>query len=78
MKLTERKLVLALVNLRGNSDFQTLMAALKEDERDETTRSLKLEGAACHRAQGAVLKLQEIEKSFADAPDMLTKFKQQG
>jgi hypothetical protein len=52
------------------------MAALKEDEREETTRSLKLEGATCHRAQGAVLKLQEIEKCFIDAPDTLSKFKQ--
>lgn len=76
MKLTDQKLVLALTNLRGNSDFKVLLAALKEDEIEETTRSLKLEGATCHRAQGAVLKLQEIAKAFEDAPNTLTKFKQ--
>lgn len=78
MKLTDQKLVQALTNLRGNSDFRVLLEALKEDERDETQRSLKLEGAQCHRAQGAVLKLQEIAKAFADAPETLGKFKQQG
>ncbi len=76
MKLTDPKLAQALTNLRGSPDFRVYMEALKEDEREEATRSLKLEGALCHRAQGAALKLQELAKVFEDAPTALGKLKQ--
>jgi hypothetical protein len=78
VKLSDHKLAQALTNLRGNSDFRVFMEALKEDARAETTRSLKLEGAPCHRAQGAALKLLEIEEGFAAAPDALVKINKQG
>lgn len=76
MKLNDPKLVQALTNLRGSSDFRVFLEALKEDGSEEANRSLKLEGAACHRAQGAALKVQEILKLNAEAPETLVKFKQ--
>lgn len=78
MKLNDLKFAQALTNLRGNSDFRVFMEALQEDTRVETTRSLKLEGAPCHRAQGAALKLQEIVDAFAGAPEALGKIINQG
>lgn len=75
MKL-EQKLALALTDLRATPAFRVFMEAMKEDERVETQRSLQSEGATCHRAQGAVLKLQELQRLYADAPAMLEKFKQ--
>ena len=78
MKLTDAKFVQALTNLRDSPDFRVFMEALKEDEREEANRSLKLEGAQCHRAQGAALKLQEIAKCYADAPETLVKLQPKG
>ena len=76
MKLTPQ-LAAALTSLRGNADFQVFMNAVVEDVNAETDRALTQEGALCHRAQGAALKLREVYKTFAEAPAALEKFKQQ-
>ena len=75
MKLTPQ-LAQAFTNLRVNADFKVFLEALVEDVNDETQRALTTEGAMCHRAQGAALKLQEVYKAFAEAPKALEKFKQ--
>lgn len=73
MKLTPQ-LAAALVNLRNSADFQLFMGAVVEEVNAETDRALVTEGAQCHRAQGAALKLRELYKTFAEAPAALDKF----
>lgn len=74
MKLTA-PLAQALTNLRVSGDFKVFLQALVEDVNDETQRALSTEGATCHRAQGAALKMQAIYKAFVEAPAALEKFK---
>lgn len=74
MKLTY-PLAQALTNLRANGDFKVFLQALVEDVNDETQRALSTEGAMCHRAQGAALKMQAIYKTCVEAPAALEKFK---
>jgi hypothetical protein len=70
VKLTPQ-LAAALTNLRNSADFQLFMSAVVNAETD---RALATEGAQCHRAQGAALKLRELYKTFAEAPAALEKF----
>lgn len=74
MKLT-KELCEAAVNLRESRWWKIFLEALKEDESTEIQRSLQLEGALCHRAQGAALKLQTILKFCDDAPVNFEKLK---
>lgn len=76
MKLTPQ-LAAALTNLRNNADFQLFMGAIVEEVNAETDRALGTEGAQCHRAQGATLKLRELYKTVAEAPAALQKFQSQ-
>lgn len=76
MKLT-KELCEAVLRLRDSSAFKIFLESLKEDETIEMQRSLQLEGAACHRAQGSTLKLQEIAKFIADAPANFEKLSKQ-
>ena len=77
MKQLDAKHASALAELRGHPSFRVFLEYLKEDEREETQRSLKLDGVACHRAQGAVLKLQELQSLVDTAPSVLDKIKRQ-
>lgn len=74
MKL-DPQLAQALTNLRVNADFKLFLNALKEDEEAETDTVLKTEGTQCARAQGAVLKLRQLQVCFANAPTTLERFK---
>jgi hypothetical protein len=67
VKLT-KELCEAVLGLRENRAWKIVLEALKEDESIELNRSLQLEGAPCHRAQGSVLKLRELFKFIDDAP----------
>jgi hypothetical protein len=71
------KLAEALVNLRGNRDFQTVLEGFKEHESEEVTRCVEGDGAIQLRASGAVKALRFWEEAFRDAPATLDKFKQQ-
>jgi hypothetical protein len=75
VKLTPQ-LAAALVNLRNNADFKLFMGAVVEEVNAETDRALSTEGAQCHRAQGAALKMRDLYKTFAEAPAALEKFQQ--
>lgn len=74
MKLT-KELSEALTGLRESRNFKVFLDALMEDEKAETTRSLSLDGPACHRAQGAVLKIREIADAYENAPAAFEKLK---
>jgi hypothetical protein len=74
LKLTPQ-LAQALTNLRVNADFKLFLSALKEDEETETDTALKTEGTQCARAQGAVLKLRQLQEQFMNAPNTLERFK---
>jgi len=73
MQLNDRA-VLALVRLEGNSDFTTILEALK-DERKEQTNELILanDPVHIHRRQGAAALLDEFLATARDARDIARK-----
>lgn len=76
MKVTP-KIAEALVNLRGNRDFTTVLEGLKEHEQEETQRCVDGEGAIQLRASGAVKALKWWRDAFEQAPKDFEKFKNQ-
>ena len=76
MKVTP-KIAEALVNLRGNRDFTTVLEGMQEHEREATQQCIDGEGAVQLRASGAVKALQWWKNAFASAPVDLEKFKNQ-
>lgn len=71
------KIAEALVNLRGNRDFQTVLEGLKEHELEETKRCVDGEGSIQLRASGAVKALRWWQEAFQSAPKDFEKFKNQ-
>jgi hypothetical protein len=71
------KIAEALVNLRGNRDFQTVLEGLKEHALEETDRCIDHEGSVQLRAAGAVKALHWWVDAFQSAPKDLEKFKNQ-
>jgi hypothetical protein len=71
------KLAEALVNLRGNRDFTSVLEGLKEHQDEEVQRCVDGEGAVQLRASGAVKALKFWRDAFESAPKDLEKFKNQ-
>lgn len=71
------KLAQAFTNLRGNRDFEAVLAGLLKFESEELQRCIDLEGVTLHRSQGAVKTLQLIQKMYLEAPTTLEKLKNQ-
>ena len=76
MKITP-KIAEALVNLRGNSHFATVLEGMAEHEAEETQRCRDGDGPVLYRAQGASKALQWWRDAFRDAPASLEKLKNQ-
>ena len=74
MKVTP-EVAQALVNLRGSSDFQTLVQGLEEIVEKDRDTCAAADGLLLYRAQGSVKSLSGILKAYADAPTILNKFK---
>ena len=74
---TTPKLSEALANLRGNRDFQTVLEAMQEHEREATQQCIDGDGAIQLRASGAVKTLQWWKNAYASAPADFEKFKNQ-
>lgn len=75
MKQLTDKVAQALTNLRASADFRVLMEHLREDEAEELVRCRDLDGVALHRAQGAAKKLSELTSAYAEAPEVLKKYR---
>lgn len=71
------KLAEALVNLRGNRDFEVVLEGLKEHILEETHRCVEHEGSIQLRSSGAVKALQWWVSYYQSAPADLNKFKNQ-
>lgn len=76
MKVTPQ-IAEALVNLRGNRDFKTLLEGLREHEEEERQRCVDGEGSIQLRASGAAKALKWWRDAFDSAPKDFEKFKQQ-
>ena len=76
MKVTPQ-ITEALVNLRGNRDFKTILEALKEHEEEERQRCVDGEGSVQLRASGAAKALKWWRDAFDSAPSDLEKFRKQ-
>ena len=64
----------ALVNLRGNKDFQVFLKWLEASEAKDTQLCVEADGLKLYQSQGSVKTLQAIAKAEAEAPDLLKKF----
>lgn len=76
MKVTPQ-IAEALVNLRGNRDFKTLLEGLREHEEEERQRCVDGEGSIQLRASGAAKALKWWRDAFDSAPTDFEKFKKQ-
>jgi len=65
----------ALVNLRGSTDFSTVLEWLKENKAKDMDTCVNADGLQLHRAQGRAKALDEIQSSYDEAPSMLQKIK---
>lgn len=74
MKL-DAKQAQALVNLRGNHDFEVFLEGVKENVNGFLQECAEREGPSLHRSQGSAKALQALLKAFTDAPTTLDKFK---
>lgn len=74
MKITA-PLAEALVNLRGNRDFETVMKSMQEHIAEVTRQAIDADGAVQSRAAGAVKALEHWPAAFANAPVLLNKFR---
>lgn len=74
MKLTPQ-LAEALVNLRGNRDFETFIKGMQEDIKHHIGRAIHMDGALQTRAAGAAAALTEVVDAVNDAPAALEKFR---
>lgn len=73
MKITP-EVAQALVNLRGNTDFQPFISWLEECLEKEREVCEGAVGLKLKRAQGSASTLRTILKSYAEAPETLKKF----
>lgn len=65
----------ALVNLRGNRDFETVMKSMQEHIAEATRQAIDADGVVQSRAAGAVKALEQWPVAFANAPALLDKFR---
>jgi len=64
----------ALVNLRGNTDFDVFMQMLVEYEAEMTDRIImQNDHASISRTQGGVVVLRDIRHFITAAPELLNK-----
>jgi len=76
MKITP-EVAQALVNLRGNRDFSTVLKWIEDSAAKATDDCTKHDGLLLYRAQGAVGAFKKLTDTFTDAPVLLKKFQSQ-
>lgn len=69
------QMVQAMMNLRGNRDFDVFLGGLKEYEVELTTRCIDGAGEVQLRAAGGVQALKAIKFAFDAAPKTFEKMK---
>lgn len=77
MTKIEPEVAQALVSLRGNPSFSSVLNWIERSVEKDKNTCVDAEGVTLHRAQGSAKTLREILDAFAEAPLVLQKISQQ-